>query len=112
MIISAIAVFALAAILGMVLLSYVLNNKETPKGVAFIHGPFAAAGLVLLIIYAFKNSPAPVESIVIFTIAALGGMILITRDLIGKSIPKWFAVLHGSLAVVGFIFLILYQVNK
>lgn len=111
MIYTAIAFFALAAILGMILLSYVLKGKETPKGVVFTHGPLAAIGLVLLIVYTV-NQPGPVESIVLFTIAALGGVVMLMKDLSGKKIPKWLAVLHGLLAVSGFIFLLVFAFAK
>jgi hypothetical protein len=111
MIYSAIAFFALAAILGMILLSYVLKGKETPKGVVFTHGPLAAIGLVLLILYTVDN-PGPVESVVLFVIAALGGIILVIRDLTKKPIPKWLAVVHGLVAVAGFIFLLVFAFTK
>ncbi len=111
MIYTAIVFFALAAILGMILLSYVLQDKETPKRVVFTHGPLAATGLVLLIIYTVKQ-PGPVESIVLFSIAALGGVVMLTKDLSGKKIPKWLAVLHGLLAVSGFIFLLVFAFTK
>lgn len=111
MIYTAIAFFALAAILGMILLSFVLKGKETPKGVVFTHGPLAAIGLVLLIIYTIDN-PGPTESVVLFIIAALGGVVLVIRDLSGKSIPKWLAVAHGLIAVTGFIFLLVFAFGK
>src|SRR4051812_37188334 len=94
-----IALFALAAIFGATLLSYVLRSKETPKGVAIVHGLFAATALVLLVVYVFDNKPGPMESAILFVIAALGGFVLIARDLSGKSIPKWLAVVHGLIAV-------------
>ncbi len=111
MIYTAIAFFALAAILGMILLSNVLRDKETPKSIVFTHGPLAATGLILLIIYTV-NQPGPVESIVLFVIAALGGIVMLVRDLSGKKIPKWLGVLHGLLAVSGFIFLLVFAFSK
>lgn len=111
MLYSIIAVFALAAILGMTLLSYVLKSKETPKGLMIMHGLFAATGLVLLLYYVFENTPGPVESAVLFVIAALGGFVLVIRDITGKSIPKWLAVTHGLIAVTGFILLIAFAMN-
>jgi hypothetical protein len=103
-----IALFALGALIGMYLLALVLQKKETPKFVAFVHGAFVAAALILLIIYSTQHRPQPIESIVLFVIAALGGATLIVRDLTGKSLPKWLAIGHGVVAVVGFIFLLLY----
>ena|SRR3990167_9787586 len=108
MLITAIVCFAFAAILGLYLISFVLRNKNTPKGIAFIHGPVASIGLILLIIYAFFHSPSPIVSIILFILAALGGIMLIYRDLTGKSVPKWLAIGHGLTAVVGFIFLIVF----
>lgn len=102
----AIALFAIAALLGFYLISFVLQNKDTPKGVAFIHGPLAATGLILLIIYAFLYKPAPIISIIIFILAALGGIMLIVKDLSGKPVPKSFAIGHGLTALVAFVFLI------
>lgn len=106
MIIAAIVLFSLAALLGIFLLTFVLRGKATPKAVTFTHGPLAAAGLVLLIIYAFQHSLAPFESLILFIIAAIGGFVLIARDLTSSSVPKWLALLHGLIAVAGFILLL------
>jgi len=107
-----IAFFSLAAVLGMLLLSYVLRGKETPKGVVFTHGPLAVIGLILLVIYSLDNPPGAMESIILFVIAALGGLILVTRDLLRKTIPKWLAVVHGLVAVTGFVFLLIYAFSS
>ena len=112
MIYTAITLFALAAILGMVLLTFVLQGKETPKGIVFSHGPLAAAGLILIIIYAFKESPGPIESIILFIIAAGGGFVMVFKDISGKSVPKWLAVIHGLIAITGFIFLLVFAFAK
>ncbi|WP_442499363.1 hypothetical protein [Methylobacter sp. sgz302048] len=106
MIIAAIVLFSLAALLGIFLLTFVLRGKETPKAVTFIHGPIAFTGLVLLIVYAFQYSPAPIASLILFIIAALGGFVLIARDLTTSSMPKWLALLHGLIAVAGFVLLL------
>ena len=108
MLITAIIFFAIAAMLGMYLLSFVLQNQNTPKGVAFTHGPMAATGLVILIVYAILHKPAPIISIIIFIMAAMGGVMLILKDLMGKPIPKWMAIGHGVTAVIGFIFLLVF----
>jgi hypothetical protein len=102
-----IALFALGALIGMYLLSLVLQKKETPKAIALIHGLFVAVALVLLIVYT-SNHPGPIESIVLFVLAALGGLVLFIRDLTGKPLPKWLALGHGLIAVAGFIFLLVF----
>jgi hypothetical protein len=104
---SIIGLFAFGAIVGMYLLALVLQKKETPKFVAVIHGLFVAIALIMLIVYNNKN-PGLTESIVLFIIAALGGIVLFVRDITKKSIPKWLAVVHGLIAVVGFIFLLVF----
>lgn len=106
MIYTAIAFFALAAILGMILLSFILRGKETPKGLAITHGLLAATGIILLIVYTTQHAPRPIESLILFVIAATGGAIVFARDISNKPIPKWLAVLHGLIAVTGFIFLL------
>ena len=96
----------LAAVLGFYLLSFVIQNKNTPKGIAFLHGPFAAIGIIILIICAILYHPSLWVSIGIFIIAALGGLTLIFRDLTGHSFPKWLAIGHGLVAIIGFVILI------
>jgi hypothetical protein len=112
MIYTSIAFFALAAVLGLILISFILKGKETPKGVAIAHGLLAATGLVLLIIYTTQHTPGPLESVILFAIAATGGIIVFARDISNKPVPKWLAVLHGLIAVTGFVFLLLFAFNK
>lgn len=108
MIIVSLILFLIAALLGVYLLTYVLQGKETPKGITFTHGPMAAIALLLLIIYAFMHQPAPWLSVVIFILAALGGFVLFYRDLTGKSLPMGLALGHGLLAIIGFVSLLIF----
>jgi peptidoglycan/LPS O-acetylase OafA/YrhL len=103
-----IGLFALGAIIGMYLLAMVMKNKDTPKAVTFIHGLFVVVALIMLIVYITNHTPAPIESLVLFIIAALGGLVLVYRDIAGKKIPKWLAIVHGLVALTGFAFLLLY----
>jgi hypothetical protein len=107
-----IGLFALGALIGMYLLALVLQKKETPKFVALIHGLFVATALILLIVYNVKYGPGLMESIVLFVIAALGGAVLIVRDLTGKPIPKWLALAHGLIAIAGFVYLLVYAFSR
>lgn len=112
MIYTVIGFFALAAILGLILLSFILREKETPKGIAILHGLLAATGLVLLIIYCTDHTPRPVESLVLFIIAATGGFIVFARDISNKPLPKWLPVAHGLIAVTGFVFLLVFAFSE
>jgi hypothetical protein len=108
MIYTAISIFGLTAIIGLYLLTLLLRDKQIPKGAAIIHGLFAVTGLVLLIVYCIKFEAGPLESIIIFSIAALGGIILGYKDLTGRKIPKWLGIVHGVTAIAGFGFLLVY----
>lgn len=103
----AIGLFAFAAVIGIYLLSLVLRNKETRKGLALIHGAAAASALVLLIISAICHEGSRhLVAIILFTVAALGGFVLIARDLSGKKPPKWLAIVHGLTAATALGFLV------
>ena len=101
-----ITLIALGAIPGLYLLTLVLRKKETPKLVALIHGSFVITALILLIYYFFQHGTGPLQSLILFVLAALGGLTLIYRDLTGKSLPFWLAIGHGSIAITAFIFLL------
>lgn len=101
-----IGLFSLGAIIGIYLLTLILRDKKTPKAAALVHGLFVIAAVIMLIAYVGDNNPSPIESLVLFILAALGGIVLIYRDLTGKSLPKWLVIGHGVAAIAGFIFLL------
>jgi hypothetical protein len=97
-----IGLFAVAGLLGLYLLTLVLRNKETRKGFALIHGPLAMIGVILLASFAIRNHENQYFiAISIFALSAVGGFVLIAKDLTGGKPPKWLAILHGLLAVAG-----------
>lgn len=109
---TAIGLFALAALIGLYMLTLVLQKKQVPKGLAITHGLLAATALVLLIIDMVKNGADTVQIVVLFIITALGGIVLFARDITGRSLPKSLAIVHGLLAVTGFIFLLIYTFGR
>lgn len=110
MLISAIVLFIIAAIFGLIILTSILKNKPTPKPIVFIHGPLAAIALILVISYMVIQGASPllITSVVLFVLAALGGLTLFTIDMRNKPIPKLLAMLHPLIAVAGLIVLIIY----
>lgn len=112
MIYTAIALFGIAAVIGIYLLSFVLQKKETPKAMAIMHGLLAATALVILIVHTADTGADIIQIIVLFVITALGGIVLFARDIMGKSLPNGLAIVHGLLAVTGFIFLLVYAFSK
>ncbi|MFZ4076878.1 MAG: hypothetical protein ACOYKA_02735 [Legionellaceae bacterium] len=108
MLISALVFFALAAVLGGYLLSLFLRNKTPARWVAMLHGSVALMGLILLGAYSFFYQPAPILSLCLLGGAALGGAFFLYLNLTGKSIPKLFALGHGSVAILGVITLLVF----
>lgn len=103
MLITTVILFALAAVLGLILITKVLKEEETPKGVVWSHGGAAALALVLLIIaWVRQGESLLMISTLIFVVAALGGFVMFARDLQHKRVPKWLAVVHALAAVAGF----------
>src|SRR4051794_374718 len=99
-----IGLFALAAVLGIILIRSLLVPQRPPRAAVYIHGLLAAIGLVLLIAFVLRNNNSNklTSSIILFVIAALGGFTLFFRDLKGKLGPVWLAVIHALVAVSGF----------
>lgn len=107
MLLTTVFLFAIAAVLGVILINKVLQNKETPRGVVYGHGAAAALALILLII-AYRNLGESMlfTSLLIFLIAAIGGFIMFSRDFSGKPIPNWLAIVHAAAAVTAFVLLL------
>jgi hypothetical protein len=109
---SSMVVFGIAALIGVYLISHVLQDKLPPKSVALAHGAIAATALVLLIVYIYNTGADLIQAVALFVIVALGGVIMFVRHLTGKNIPKWLAIGHGVLAILGFIFLLAYTYSN
>lgn len=104
-----IALFALAAVLGLTILVKWLTKKEASRAVIYSHGLVAAIALVLLIVYAAGNPENfPKTSIILFVLAALGGFYMFFYNLKTKLTPVAIAFVHALLAVVGFVALLFF----
>jgi hypothetical protein len=110
MLITAIILFVVAAIFGLIVLTAILKDQPTPKPVVFTHGPIAAIALIMVITYSVMGHTDPllITSIVLFVLAALGGLTLFTIDMRKKPIPKLLAVIHPLVAVIALVTLIIY----
>jgi NAD/NADP transhydrogenase beta subunit len=109
MLYTTIVLFALAAIVGFIILKNWLTSAETSRTTIYLHGIFAALALVLLVVYAFQN-PAnyPKASIALFVIGALIGFYMFAEDLKKKFSPTWLAVVHALFGVAGFLLLLFF----
>lgn len=106
-----IGLFAIAAVIGILIFKNWLTDAKTSRTVVYLHGLFAATALVLLLVFALQNHIDRLQiSVVLFVIAALGGIYMFVRDLRGTFSPMWLATAHALLAVAGFLVLIFYVV--
>ncbi len=110
MLIIAIFLFFIAAIFGLIILTAMLQDKPAPKPAVYIHGSIATIALLLVIIYIFitGSSPLLLTSLILFTLAALGGRTLSIIDPDKKNIRKLLAVIHPLIAAAGLFALIIY----
>lgn len=106
-----IGLFAVAAVLGILIFKNWLTSADTSRTVVYLHGIFAAVALVLLLVFALQHKVNTLQtSAILFVIAAIGGIYMFVRDLRGKFSPMWLATVHALLAVAGFLVLIFYVV--
>lgn len=108
MLMTALIVFTIAALGGLLLASFVLRDKFAPWIVSLLHAALGATGLVLLLVMAINGSFGQrlLISLALFLVAALGGFFLASFHLRKKLPPKAIVILHASLAVAGFLVLL------
>lgn len=99
--------FAIAAVLGAVLAVRTARKEPRPLGLALVHGAFAAAGLVALVVVVLGDAPALAAwALALFALAAVGGFVLFGRDRTGRELPLAAVLGHGLVAVVAFLVLL------
>jgi len=103
-----VGLFAIAAVGGLTLAGMKFAGKELPIPLALLHGAFAAAGLVTLILNVMKNGTNRLldVSLGLFVIAALGGFVLFSLQLMKKAQPALLIAVHGLVAVIAFAVLL------
>lgn len=105
----ALGLFLLAVVFGLVILTAILQERPTHKIARFAHGAIALTALGLLVSYVmlYGGSTLLLTSVILLSLAALGGLTLLLLDLKKKSVPKWLAVIHPIIAMAGLIVLII-----
>ncbi len=105
---AALIVFAVAALGGATIAYLRVSNKNIPLLLALVHGILAATGLVLLIIGLTGGGGSGIKAaLVVFLIAALGGFTLFSYQLRSRPLPVPLVFIHGGVAVVAFVILLL-----
>jgi hypothetical protein len=101
----AVIVFAIGALGGLFLASYVLRGRLAPWAVSLLHAALGAIGLLLVIYAALTTgiSHAALTALIILVIAALGGFYLASIHLRNQVAPKPVVFIHAGVAVIGFL---------
>lgn len=104
----AILIFAIGAAGGLFLASKVLTGKLAPWPLSILHALLGATGIILLIAIWLggQGTDRLAAALALFIIAALGGFFLASFHMRGKIAPKAFVIVHGSVAVLGFLALL------
>lgn len=104
----AVIVFAIGALGGLGLASFVLRGRLAPWALSLAHAGLGAIGL-LLVIYAAVTagiSQAALAALVILIVAALGGFYLASIHLRKTVASKPVVFIHAGAAVIGFLTLL------
>jgi hypothetical protein len=101
-------IFLITATAGALLIYYIFNNKNTPKAVVIFHGIFAFIAITVLSIYAYLYHPKAALYAGLFLLVAIGGAYVAYRDISSKPIPKHIALMHGAMALIGIVALLLF----
>jgi len=104
-----IAIFAVAAVVGLTMAIAAFQGKFPPVPSAILHGVFAAAGLVLLLVAVLVKGATGVAlwALGFFLVAALGGFLMaLGFHARRKPLPKGLVAGHAVLAVIGFLLLL------
>ena len=102
---TALIVFAVAAVGGLILAAHVLRGRFAPWALSLLHALLGALGLALLLVLLAGGSlPQPVLiAFGLLLVAALGGFFLASFHLRQKLPPKAIVGIHAGVAVAGFL---------
>ncbi len=110
---AALVLFALGAVLGATAAIRHLSGKAPLLGLALAHGPFVAAGLVVLIVSAITHGAAGLvaASLAIFIVAAIGGFVLFALHVSRGKLWTPLVLVHGLAALLAFVLLLVFVVS-
>jgi hypothetical protein len=106
---SAVIVFAIAAVGGLILALHVLRGRFAPWPVSILHALLGASGLVLVLLTVIgsEGSSLILGALLTLVVAALGGFFLASFHLRKRLPPKAVVIVHALVAVVGFGLLVI-----
>jgi hypothetical protein len=105
----AVIIFAIGALGGLGLASFVLRGHLAPWPLSVLHAILGATGLVLTAVVLFGKSEAvPANTglaLLLLVVAALGGFFLASYHMRNRPGPKTVVLIHAGIAVIGFVLL-------
>jgi hypothetical protein len=110
MLIAAIIFFSLAALGGLTMAYLRLRSSPIPLVLAMGHGTLALIGIIFLLIDLFRDTPGYHGwALLLFLLAAGGGLYMFNqhRRHGSNAIPVPIIFVHGPLALVGLVLLLL-----
>ncbi|HEY3586009.1 MAG TPA: hypothetical protein VGK85_02605 [Myxococcaceae bacterium] len=111
---TALVLFAIAALGGVTMAVMRFRGAERPPtALALLHGAFAAAGIIVLIV-AMLSTPNPAQArtaLVLFIVAALGGFYLFAQHVQKRALPIPVILVHALIAVIGFLVLLVVVIH-
>ena len=106
---SAVIVFAIAAVGGLILAMHVLRNRFAPWLLSIVHALLGAAGLVLVLLAVIGGGGGSLilGALLTLAVAALGGFFLASLHLRKRLPPRAVVIVHALLAIIGFGLLVI-----
>jgi hypothetical protein len=105
----AVLIFAIGALGGVALATFVLRGRLAPWALSLLHAALGATGLILTVIVLFGGGadvpPRTGLALLLLVIAALGGFFLASFHLRQRPGPRAVVVIHAGVAVIGFVLL-------
>lgn len=110
MLILAICLFLLAATFGLAILVAILQDLPANKIALIGHGTVAGIAILVMVAYLIIYGTAPllIASLVLFLLAAMGGLTLFTMGRKKMKVPKLLVIIHPLVALAGIITLVIY----
>lgn len=105
----AVLLIALGAVVGLYMAIQHFKGRTPPKaGVAILHGLLAVSGVIVLLlgVWDIGFGTAHTWALLLFGIAALGGLFLVSHHMRQRPLPNGVIVIHGLVAVIAFLVLL------
>ena len=105
----AVICLTIAALFGLYMaIGHFTGRSPPPTGAAVLHGLFAVAGVILLLLGVLEVGWGTVHSwaLILFVAAALGGLYLVSHHARGVALPSPVVVIHGLVAAIAFLILV------